>query len=261
MLSGPLSKDSIVIKEENGKFVLNIKNIRFGTFHLKENAEKFGKFLKKNIQYIVIDPQERGSCVRVRIRIFGFQSNFGCFKEAHIDSVKTFLSENIIPSEKVAAIQKSTGGGCGGSAPARTSSGDGGGGPKRRSNGSGDGGGATVRTSSGGSGNGGPKRRSGGGGGATARTSSGGGGGGGGPKRRSSGDSGGGDASKRRSSDSGGSSGSGGVGEQIFNMRVSQDQKPQQGLLPQYFRGFLDPSEKFQEQKAYKQGGEDRYFS
>jgi hypothetical protein len=234
MFSGPLSKDSIVIKEEeNGKFVLTINRVRFGSFHLKSNAEKFGKFLKNNPQYIVLDPEERKSCKDLRIRIFGSQSNFGCFKKAHIDSMKTFLSENIIPSENDAAIHKSTGGGGGGGAPART-----------------------TRTSGSGGSDGG--RSSGGGGGTQARTSS----GSGAPKRKSSGRGSGGDAPKRKSSDSGESSG--GVGEQLFNMRVSsQDQKPQQGLLPQYFRGFLEPFETGQKQRVKKQQGgeEDRYFS
>ena len=93
------------------------------------------------------------------------------------------------------------------------------------------------------------------------------------PKRTSSGSvggggGGGGGAPKRTSSGSVGDGGGDGEGEQIFNIRVSQDHKPQrggqrqQGLLPQYLTQLLDSSEHFQEQTAQKQKqGGGRYLS
>ena len=228
MLSGPLSKVDIVIDENTGKFILTLNNIRFGTFYVKKNAETFGKFLKQNPQYIVTDPQERKSCsTPLRIRLTISQPNFGRFKKEHVELVKTFLKENIIPNENTVEVRS-------GGVRKRTS---GGVAPKRRSSGSGGGGGVRKRTSGGGGG-------------------------------------GGGDVQKRRSSDSedSGSGGGGDGGEQIFDIRVSQDKKPQrgrqqqQGFLPQYFRGFFD-SEQFKERphnkqtaQKHKQGGEDRYF-
>jgi len=233
MLSGPLSKVDIVIDENTGKFILTLNNIRFGTFYVKKNAEKFGKFLKQNPQYIVTDPQERKSCsTPLRIRLSDkSQPHFGRFKDTHIGLVKTFLKENIIPNENTVEVRS-------GGVRKRTSGGEA---PKRRSSGSGGGGGVRKRRSS------------------DSEDSD----------SRSGGGGGGGDSRKRRSS---GSGGGGDGGEQIFDIRVSQDQKPQrgrqqqQGFLPQYFRGFFD-SEQFQErphnkQTAQKQkkGGEDRYF-
>jgi len=230
MLSRALSKVDIVIEESNGKFILKMmNNIRFGTFRLKENAEKFREFLKRNPQYIVTNPVERKSCSDLRIRLSDkSQPHFGRFKDTHIGLVRKFLRDHIINSESADDGKHSSGGGA--QKRTNTSSGGGGGGDS----------GVLKLTSSGG------KRTSasGGGRGAQKRTNTG---------SEDSGSGGGGEQifDIRVSQDK----------------KPQRGRQQQQGFLPQYFRGLFDPSEQFQERphnkqtaQKHKQGGDDRYF-